>query len=101
MAMTSFPAMGAEVALLAPAGRAAEAEVAAKVAFVLGRDAGAELLRGKGLAGPGRVGRHLAAGADRLPAWRRLHLATFVVYAAAARRAAASRPLERSAASEV
>jgi len=34
-------------------------------------------------------------------AWRRLHLATFVVYAAAARRAAASRPLERSAASEV
>ena len=66
---TGEPAWTGLWSVTAVAGSCAEAEVAAKVAFVLGRDAGAELLIGEGLAGlfAGEGGEWWPAGA--WPAW--------------------------------
>jgi thiamine biosynthesis lipoprotein len=66
---TGEPARTGLWSVTAVAGSCAQAEVAAKVAFVLGRGPGTELLRGQGLAGlfAGEDGRWWPAGA--WPAW--------------------------------
>jgi thiamine biosynthesis lipoprotein len=66
---TGEPAWTGLWSVTAVAGSCAQAEVAAKVAFVLGRDAGTGFLRGQGLAGllAGEDGRWWPAGP--WPAW--------------------------------
>jgi FAD:protein FMN transferase len=66
---TGEPARTGLWSVTAVAGSCAQAEVAAKVAFVLGRDPGAEFLRDQGLAGlfAGEDGRWWPAGT--WPAW--------------------------------